>query len=494
MKVPGLERLFRAAERRRWTLALALATPGWIAVVRMLLERELSMSPSSSPRPPFPWFAHIFVFYLALSVCLTALLARVTRQDWKVASGPVSMGLTLGTVPPLIDVAVYGVGRFGYEYSPALRDFPWSLHLPPQVLPWGETTVLWLTIALMAIAGLRGEASVGVKLGRAAVLAVGTWALVALFLVGLPAASVWLGRGVSPSEWRNALFALVTFGFAVWGTGTAPRLLRRTPQVLLAPLIALLGAAVRGPLEASLALTLVHFGLLSAGFVLANDFYDRVEDEAAGRAAPLGEAEAQWLAVVPLVPVMHVLAFRVELGLSLLGFAIVSYAYHADPLRLKCVFPLSYKTEGFLGGLAFFAGLSAALPAFLSPTQLWVAALVTVGTPAALVFKDWKDVDGDAKANVHTAFVVLERRGWSRLAVARLSAGLLALSLGVVTVGVSRLGAVAAGALGGLVVVALAAVGALLALGKSPRLAVLVAMLLAEVHLGLAAWVLVSAR
>ena len=76
MKVPGLERLFRAAERRRWTLALALATPGWIAVVRMLLERELSMSPSSSPRPPFPWFAHIFVFYLALSVCLTALLAR----------------------------------------------------------------------------------------------------------------------------------------------------------------------------------------------------------------------------------------------------------------------------------------------------------------------------------------------------------------------------------------------------------------------------------
>lgn len=497
MQVPGLERLFRAAERRKWTLALALATPGWIAVVRMLLERELSMSPSSAPRPPFPWFAHIYVFYLALAVCLTALLARVTKQDWKVASGPVSMGLTLGTVPPLIDVAVYGVGRFSYEYSPAVREFPWTLHLPPNVLPAGETTVLWLTIALMTLAGLRGDGvSLGVRGMRAGVLAVSTWAMVVLFLVALPAASQWLSLhyGVAPSEWRNTLFAVTLFAFAVWGTGTGTRLLKRTLHVLLAPLIVLLGAAVRGPLESSLALALIHFALLSAGFVLANDFYDRAEDEAVGRGAPLEEEAAQWLAVVALIPVMHLLAFRIELSLCLLGFAIVSYAYHADPLRLKCVFPLSYKTEGFLGGLAFFAGLTMTQPAFLSQTQLWAAALVTLGTPAALVFKDWKDVDGDAKANVHTAFVVLERRGWSRVSVSRLSAALLALSFGVVVFGVTRFIVPDAMQWAMVVVPAAGAVGVLLSGARAPKRSVFLAMGLSEVALLAAAWVLIGRR
>ncbi|MFT3713229.1 MAG: UbiA family prenyltransferase [Archangium sp.] len=489
MQIPGLERLFRAAERRRWTLALALATPGWIAVVRMLLERELSIGPVATGRPPFPWFAHIFIFYLALSVCLTALLARVTKQDWRVAAGPVSMGLTLGTVPPLIDVAVYGIGHFAYEYSPAVKDFPWTLHLPPNVLPWGETTVLWLTVALMAIAGLRSGGAL-----RALLLAVGTWALVVLFLVGIPFASQWLSNryGVAPSEWRNLQFAVVTFFFAVWGTGTFARLGKRVFHVALAPLIALLGAAVRGTFDANVALTMAHLALLSAGFVLANDYYDRAEDEAAGRGAPLEEDAAHWLAVLPLIAVMHVIAFRLELGLALVGFAIVSYAYHADPLRLKCVFPLSYKTEGFLGGLSFFAGLTAVQPAFLNETQLWAALLVTVGTPVGLVFKDWKDADGDAKANVRTAFVVLESRGWKRESVARLTAALVAVALGVTTWGVTRFFVPSAGQVVLLLGLALAAVGALLAGTRAPKLAVAGAMVLCEAHLFASACVLLA--
>lgn len=479
-----IERLFRAAERRPWTLGLALATPGWIAVVRMLLERELSMGPVPLGRPPLPWFAHIYVFYLALSVCLTALLALVTRVPWTKAAGPVGMGLTLGTVPPLIDVAVYGIGHFAYEYQPALSEFPWTLHLPPRVLPWGETTVLWLTIALMTLAGVRA----GVRWWRVVGLAFGTWALIIVFLVLLPAGSALLSQrlGFSPSEWRNLLFALITFSATVLATGTAARLAKRTLHVLLAPVLALAGASLRGGADATVLLAAGHLALLSAGFALANDFYDREEDAAAGRPPPPDEASAQLLAVVPLIPVLHVLSFRLELGLCLLGFAIVSYAYHADPLRLKCVFPLSYKTEGFLGGLAFFAGLTAVQPALLNPTQLWVALVVTVGTPAALVFKDWKDVEGDRAAGVRTAFVVLEDRGWSRNAVRWLTAGLLAFCLLVVAVGVGQLSRTS---MLPLVVLALLA-AAPIALGKRPVLAVAAAMGLAQVQLLAAAWIL----
>lgn len=488
MRIPGLERLFRAAERRPWTLGLALATPAWIAVVRMLLERELSIGPVPLGRPPFPWFAHIFVFYLALSVTLTALLARLTKTPWTTASGPVSMGLTLGTVPPLIDVAVYGIGRFTYEYQPVLVDFPWTLHHPPHVLPWGETTVLWLTIVLMVLAGLR--ANIGAL--RVALLGVLTWALIIVFLVGIPSASQQLSNelGLAPSEWRNTLFAIVTFAGAVMGTGNALRLLRRTPHVLLAPLIALLGAALRGGLDGSLVLTAVHLALLSAGFVLANDFYDRVEDAASGRGEPVDEPSAHLLAVVPLVPVMHVLAFRLELALCLIGFAVVSFAYHADPLRLKCVFPLSYKTEGFLGGLAFFAGVTSVQPALLKPALLWATLLVTLGTPAALVFKDWKDADGDKAAGVRTAFVVLEERGWSRTLVSRAAAALLLLSLVVVAIGASQW--VHATAMKTVLLVSLAmAAGVPLVLGAArPRVSVALSMLLAEAQLAATAWVL----
>jgi 4-hydroxybenzoate polyprenyltransferase len=338
----------------------------------------------------------------------------------------------------------------------------------------------------MTVAGLRAKVGALRVLG----LAVGTWALVVLFLVLMPALSVFASRslGVAPSETRNALFAVATFAGAVFATGTGTRLLERTLHVLLAPLIALLGASWRGPFDGHVALACVHLALLSAGFALANDFHDRVEDEAAGRPPALDEASAQLLAVVPLLPVLHVLAFRLELGLSLLGFAIVSYAYHADPLRLKCVFPLSYKTEGFLGGLAFFAGLTAVPPGYLSAPQLWAVALVTLGTPAALVFKDWKDVDGDRAGGVRTAFVVLEEKGMPRARVRLLTAALLLLSLGVVAFGVSQL---APRALLPLLVVAVAA-SAVVAQGRRPTLAVFAAMGLAEVQLGLASWFLSS--
>jgi 4-hydroxybenzoate polyprenyltransferase len=483
-----LERLFRAAERRQWTLGLALATPTWIAVVRMLLERELSVGPVPLGRPPFPWFAHIVVFYLALSVCLTALLARMGRVPWRAAAGQVSLGLTLGTVPPLIDVGVYGIGRFSYEYQPAVGALPWTLHQPPAVLPWGETIVLWLTIALMTLAGVRARAGWARVVG----LALGTWALILLFLVLLPAGCVFLSQaqGLAPSEWRNALFGVVTFAGAVVATGTERRLARRTLHVLLAPVLLLLGAALRGRLDGAVTLGALHFALLSAGFALANDFYDRVEDAAAGRPPAPDEASAQLLAVVPLVPVLHVLAFRLELALSLVGFAVVSFAYHADPLRLKCVFPLSYKTEGFLGGLAFFAGLSAAQPALLTPAQLWAAALVTLGTPVALVFKDWKDVDGDRAAGVRTAFVVLEAAGLPRDRVRWGAAALLVVALGTVALGVQSWTGGGGALLGALALAAAAPV----ALLPRPRLSVALSMGLAEAQLLAAAWLLWRAR
>ncbi|PZR18477.1 MAG: hypothetical protein DI536_00930 [Archangium gephyra] len=464
-----LERLFRAADRRKWTLALAIATPVWIALMRMLLERYLSLGDVPLRRPAFPWFAHIVTFYLTMSVTLSAVLVVLGRLQWKQAMNQVGMGLALGCLPPIIDTLVLGRGKFAYEYAPS--SFPWLLSGPNSVLPPGETTTLWLTIALMTFAVWRASKSVL----RTFATTVTTYALVLIFLVGIPAGSQWLSArtAMAPSDWRNALFGVAAMFGVVTLLGQWKRVVTRVPQVLLPMLFVALGAAQRGVFDGPATLAAVMVALLGIGFTLANDWYDRREDEAAGRTTTLDENAAEWLALVPLVFVAHVLATRVELGLALVGFAVVSFAYHADPLRLKCVFPLSYKTEGFLGGLCFFAGLVAATDQQPSTQSLWIALLVTIGTPIALVFKDLKDVEADAQAGVKTAFVVGEKRGVSRLTLRRIAAAGLTLSLVLVSVWSGQLA---------LIAVALAAPTALIFVKNETR-AVIAATLLAEVLL-----------
>lgn len=271
-----LERLFRAADRRKWTLALAIATPVWIALMRMLLERYLSLGDVPLRRPAFPWFAHIVTFYLTMSVTLSAVLVVLGRLQWKQAMNQVGMGLALGCLPPIIDTLVLGRGKFAYEYAPS--SFPWLLSGPNSVLPPGETTTLWLTIALMTFAVWRASKSVL----RTFATTVTTYALVLIFLVGIPAGSQWLSArtAMAPSDWRNALFGVAAMFGVVTLLGQWKRVVTRVPQVLLPMLFVALGAAQRGVFDGPATLAAVMVALLGIGFTLANDWYDRREDEA----------------------------------------------------------------------------------------------------------------------------------------------------------------------------------------------------------------------
>jgi 4-hydroxybenzoate polyprenyltransferase len=230
---------------------------------------------------------------------------------------------------------------------------------------------------------------------------------------------------------------------------------------------------------------------VSLGFALSNDWYDRAEDAVQGRPPLVSHDSAVIVSALPLVSVATALATRVELGAALLAFAAVAHAYHADPLRTKCVFPLSYKTEGLLGGLAFLGGLAADPRRQPPPGLVGLAVVVGLGTALALVFKDYKDVDADRAAGVRTAFVVGEERGLSRRSVLRVSAALL---LGCLAAGALYVASAGGGgaALAGLWLLAVAAPALLLTL-RTPSRAVLAAILACEAFLALAAVALVRA-
>jgi 4-hydroxybenzoate polyprenyltransferase len=478
-----LDRLTRAAEARIWTPALAVSAPAWVAALRMLGERYLAFGDRPLARPQLPWFLHTFAFYLALLCVLGALLARLVPVDWRRAQNLVGMGLLLGVLPPLVDCGVLGRNRFAYEYHSGSGGLPWLLSGAPTVLPPGETTVLWASIVMIGAYAWRRSSSPL----RGVATAVATWFLVLVFLVLQVRLTGWASAatGLAPSEWRALWLAAMAQVGVVVGARAGRRWLERLPQVLLPVLFVVLGAALRGRLDGAALLVAGHFTLVGTGFALANDWYDRAEDQARGRTSPVDAGVAALVALIPLTGAASLLATRVEAGLCLVAFAVVSHAYHADPLRLKCVFPLSYKTEGLLAGLALLAGLVADTSRLPVAAELWVALAVGLGTPAALVFKDYKDVDGDAAAGVQTAFVFAEARGWARRRVLAVAVALLLVSLAVPLLWLSAQGVGASWLVGlGL----LATLGAA-ALWWAPKAdgAVRAALLCAEAFLGLSA-------
>lgn len=456
------ERLSRAAEKRPLSPSLVLGVATFVAIGRMLGERYVVLAGQAASRSPWPWFLQIASFYLALLVVLAAALRAWAKVTSQVALKLVAMGLVLGVLPPAIDFVVSAPGSFTYEYRPH-GSVPWHLFEPRRGLPIGETVVLWASIALVAASTWR-------KAGPARALgaAVTAWSLVLLFLVVLPTVvqALSAASGLAPSEWRGLAFVTLTQLGLVTLLGLWRRTLERLPQVLLSVLFVLVGASLTGVLTVSGALVATHFAVLGLGFALSNDWHDRAED--GGRPATTLDATfAALLMLVPLVGALQLLSVRLEPGLCAVGFLVVANAWQADPLRLKCVFPLSYKTEGFLAGLCALAGLASNPAHVVSRDELLIIAAMALGTPVALVFKDLKDVEGDRAAGVQTAFVVALDRGLSLKTTRALSTVALGLALGCVCLFVAMTSTTAGMGALGLSAVAVGSVGLLRSLERA---------------------------
>lgn len=406
-------------------MALWLAA-WWIAGIRIFEEHIWIYVPKGLRRDPLVWFGHTSLFYFALIVAVGAWLHLVLKRDAKKTLAAAAAGTILGILPPLIDVGVYGSGNFNYDYRvDFLRSVPWHFFEPPAVTPTGEFLTIWLSMALMGIYAR----VVGASWLRVSVVMGGHYLLILLFLTAIPSTGYQTHArflGVTLNEMIALLFLVcAVLGFLFMRLPVFVQIGKRLPHILLAPSFVFLGSGLLGTFNEETLLAMVAMTLSSLIFAVHNDYYDRDLDRLQGRPQIVELEDVRFFSLL-MVPWWAVLAAG-HFWLALMSglFLVVGHVYNADPLRLKCVFPLSYKTEGLLAFTCLLAGMMVQSRQLLEPQILVLSLIIAGGVSLGAMFKDSKDVRSDSQGNMRTLYVVLGSRGVSenmahRIAVAGL--------------------------------------------------------------------------
>ncbi len=416
-----LRRFVFAIERRGASGLTPALAAAWIGGLRISEEYLFVYLPRGMRREPMVWFGHVSLFYLALVVSLTTLLVWTTRRAEIKVQAAVAAGLLLGVLPPFIDVAAYGQGGFNYTYSlDFFKSFsPW-LYAAPEHIPLGEAVTVWLSMLFMgAYAAL-----VGARPLRVLLTLLGHYGLIIVFLVVLPSSAVWITERWPALHVNLAMSLLLvgvtTLAFLLRRPALTKRALLRLPHALFAPSLAVLGSAIVGRLDVRTVIVAASLFVSALVFTLQNDFYDRKEDALGGRPQLISRSDAVFLATLPVGLWLTLSAGYFWVALAGLLFAVVAHGYQADPYRLKCVFPLSYKSEALLALVCLGAGMLVHPGAQLSGSQLAMAACIAAGASVIAMAKDVKDIGADRQAGVRTLYVVLSSRGLSDAAAHRL--------------------------------------------------------------------------
>jgi hypothetical protein len=225
---------------------------------------------------------------------------------------------------------------------------------------------------------------------------------------------------VRPEPWVNLAWLSLSFvcymGLrfkSLWKSLT--RIVHALPHALLV----LCGAAwVQRPLGSAVG----NMGLIlvvTLFLLIQNDYYDRKEDDLAGREGKVGHQDVVWTNFFMVLLFLWVFQVYPVLALILALFFIVGMLYHHPAVRLKERFCLSYKCEGITALLAFLAG-TIDKTGFPKDVSLFIPGLLVLGGGTLVsIPKDWKDVDSDRQAGIPSYYVVLTRKGRSELTIHR---------------------------------------------------------------------------
>jgi hypothetical protein len=401
-----------------------------VASLRALLETSLCAPPRAHPVAAF---LSGVSFYLMAVYLLAEVGGRLIGRASERALSFVRPGLCLGVLPPLLDLAIQGVGRCRYTdpFGPGWALVPWQT---ARATP-GETFTAWLCVALFTL----GVAVLTRSLMRTLLAALAAAALLAAYAGGLgPAVTVVFEESLRPAlalragsaASHAALLALLTVAHVVTlqlaylaaRPGLARhlgfRLLHGLPFVLLVALgavLARLTARPTGDRIADFGLAAVAAGVIADLWLIAviqNDHFDASDDRSRGGLL-ITHDEVVLFTAAGFLAASGVTLVSEGIGWPLMLFAAASVGYSAHAVRLKHRFPANYAVEGVWAASSFVAGAQGRLPAGQPfPRGLLVAtAIVLSGWSVFNAFKDYKDIRADVRANVPTLYALAYHRG-----------------------------------------------------------------------------------
>jgi len=347
-------------------------------------------------------------FYTVTFFLFSVLMVFVLSKPFEKVANAVSVGILFGLVPPILDLFFASELTWRYIY---FRSFTWTLFAQDQ--PISESIALWGVIL-----GCGGFTFLVKKSVIRTILA-----LAGAYVIFQGCSLIFLqikSMTLRPEPWVNLAWLSISFvcylGLrfkSLWKSLT--RIVHALPHALLV----LCGAAwVQRPLGSAvdsmgLILVVILFVLIQ------NDYYDRKEDDLAGREGKVGHQDVVWTNFFMVLLFLWVLQIYPVLALVMALFFFVGMLYHHPSVRLKERFCLSYKCEGITALLAFLAG-TIDRTGFPKDVSLFIPGLLVLGGGTLVsIPKDWKDVESDRKAGIPSYYVVLTKKGRSELIIHR---------------------------------------------------------------------------
>jgi hypothetical protein len=399
-----IDRFLRRLLRIPYSPFLLLVVPPIIGVVRAL-EEDLLFGLGTATTTTVLEFGFS---YLVLLLLLAAAFRIASGRDVRELVGAAAVGLVIAWLPPLLDLLLPRGPDFRYFY---LRSFEWDFAAPYE--PLGETVTIWLALAVAtAFLGWLTRSGRRTLLGAALVyvsLQVFGW------VVHAGAAALAESADLRPPMVDPVSLLLVAFAvYAALNARTLGPSLRRVGHALPWGLAAALGARLAGGswAEATFKAVVMAFAFLLV--LLANDYFDREQDAAAGgRARAASGDDAVFAFGLQAALSAWALLHYKHGGFLIVLFFLAANAYHLPALRFKRLFCLGYKIEGVCGMACFLFGLQDAHGYPPGPRTALLALLALGGFSLGSMFKDYKDIDQDRAARVGTIYTLFLARGRS---------------------------------------------------------------------------------
>ncbi len=373
-----------------------------------------------------PYLAHNYIIgYLFLMLMISGALCLGTGLDYKTTTGVTSVGLVFAWVPSLIDLGL-GVpeGRM-YKYFPT---FQWHFIHPEQ--PIGETITLWVAVfaaGLFAYWATKKVLPIFITSGL-------------IYLILQIYAFGWYklcdlisdGKHLSTAETMSLSGILLAFFlYSVMNHKTMGPSFIRCNHSFPWGLIAIIGSRFIGE---EWSISIVKGIIMTLAFqliVVANDYFDREQDQShGGKARPVSRDDMIFASCLMILLALWVLIYYEKAFFLVMLFLAVFTAYHVPGLRFKRLFCLNYLIEGSAGMFCFVLGIMRFYavgpmgPALVHslPKQQWgllFSVLIMGGFSFGSIFKDYKDIEQDRFDNIGTIYTRYLKKGRSLLAIHR---------------------------------------------------------------------------